>query len=248
MGFSLRAAGLKVPRLSMGLMVLLMLASVGCRSNTPHLTFRSLDNSAKLEQPFALAAMSRDPAGDYDLVLVSQGLEDRRSFARWAVDSANPVNWFRMPKPGAALEPVEAAPVRQVVHMKIHWRPRAGTTPENPAASNATVRWVVFGTPEPTEQSADILEFQGTAFVRVRFVRGGYDLRIRAGDLRPTRRDGEMVDVIGPNTLEGRARVNDDAFTVANVLAELPPATELAPPRPGNQVRPATRPVSPRHR
>ncbi len=41
------------------------------------------------------------------------------------------------------IQGTEAAP-RQVVHIKMFWRPRAGRTPFDPTATNTTVRYVLF--------------------------------------------------------------------------------------------------------
>lgn len=185
---------------------------VGCGSKYPTLKFTSVDQTKVLRQPFGLTAMARDPQGDdYDLVMMSQGLER-----------------LRPEEAGEPIGPSKEAPVRQVVYIRIHWRPRPGSRANNPAAANASVRWIIFGT--PGEGGDDLIEYQGTAFVRPDFGRTGYTLRIRKGDLRLARRQGEMTDVLGPTDFEGDFFVKDDPYTVASVLKELPPAAVVAPP------------------
>ncbi|MFN4243006.1 MAG: hypothetical protein ACK4PI_07190 [Tepidisphaerales bacterium] len=230
--------------------VVIALASAlaGCRAATPSVTFTSLDRSHTLKQRFNVAAMSRDAFGDYDLVLVSQGDVAGSSWwrrtAKTLNDTVNPVSWFRREPEAAPLTPTADAPVRQVLHFKIHWRPRAGTSPENPAASNATVRWLVEGPQDPVDPQPDLLEYQGTAFVRIRFGRDGYRLAFREGQLRATRVDGDMMDVLGPNRFTGSATVRDDPFTVGQVLSGLPPPSELPAPAEAQRIRPATRPAT----
>jgi len=217
--------------LSTRLLPLLILALLaGCGSKHSRLNVKSLDNSVRLDQSFGLSAMARDQNGDYDLVLVSQGLEQRRSIWSRTASALNPVSWFRDQPAGQPLTPAAGAPVRQVIHLKIHWRPRAGASPENPAASNATVRWVVFGTPEPSTTTEDIVEYQGTAFARPFFERGGYTVVLQAGRLKLARLSGQMNDPLGPSTFRGKFFVRDDAYTVATVLADLPPPAQLAAP------------------
>lgn len=234
---------LGIPIALVGLLALL----AGCRGGKPEVTFTSLDRSRELRQQFSLAAMSRDAMGDYDLVLVSPGDAGDgswwRTTARTIGSAINPVSWLRRPGDPPPLTPTSTTPVRQVLHLKIHWRPRAGSSPENPAAANATVRWLVEGPQDATDLQPDLVEYQGTGFVRVRFGRDGYRLWFREGLLNPTRLDGDMVDVLGPNRFAGHAVVADDAFTVRQVLAGLPEAAVLPTPPPPERVRPATRPA-----
>jgi hypothetical protein len=186
-------------------------ATSGCGAKYERVTFTSRADAGQLEQGFALVAAARDARGDYDVVLVSQGLEDAAA-ASGRRD----------------LTPVAAAPVRQVLHLKLHWRPPRGATANNPAAANATARWVIMG----TGGAADLLEYQGTAFVRPIFEREGYTLLIREGSLEKVLLRGEMVDVLGPTRFEGKVYAREDPATVAGILAELPPPTltPLPPP------------------
>lgn len=225
-----------LPRRVMMAGAALLLAGIatGCGPKYPTLTFESRDRNAELRQPFALTAIARDAAGDWDVVLVSQGLERVRGS-----------------KPGRDLKPAKEAPVRQVVHLKLHWRPQRGAEPENPAAANATARWLVFGTPTPPSAAAaegaadtypDVIEYQGTAFVRPIPDGEGYTLVMREGTLHRTLLKGDMVDTLGDVRLDGKFWAREDAVTVANVLSELPPPTRLAVPTPpAATTRPAIR-------
>lgn len=204
----------------------------GCGSKAPALRYVSDNKSTTLTQRYPIAAMSRDANGDFDLVLVSQGLES-----------------LRKTRPGADLTPTEIPPIRQVVHMKLHWRPSRGAKANNPAAANATVRWLIFSPPTvaPLEDKAppsDYVEYQGTAFVRPFLEREGYTVLVREGSLDPTLIEGNMTDPLGPSTFEGKFYVRDDAATVRNLLKELPPSTPAAAPKATTRPTPATRPTT----
>lgn len=223
---------------------LLSAMSVGCAAQYPTLKFTSKEGKGTLEQPFSTAAMTRDKQGDWDVVLVSQGLENPRSFWRRAGTAMNPVRLFRKEKTaGKDLSPVAETPVRQVVHIKMHWRPSRGAMPDNPAAANATVRWVLFGSSEPGSVQ-DMLEYQGTAFVRPVFGDDGYMLKIREGTLRRSALSGDMLDPLGSAKVEGDIALPDDPATVAGVLRDLPPATPVEAParNPLPSTMPAARP------
>lgn len=240
----------------------------GCGSQYPTLTFTSLDIPAApttqaatqpadpipttarpvpivLTQPFSIAAMARDPDGDWDAVLVSQGMETPRPLWKRVGTALNPAEYIeRSTDAGQDLTPTTSPPVRQVVHMKIHWRPRRGSDPENPAAANSTVRWLIYGAVDPTGH-ADLIEYQGTAFVRIDFESNGYTLGVRRGTLRRTLLRGDMVDVFGTATLDGDLAVRNDPETVANVVRELPTAApEVLPPEMLKPPTPASRPTT----
>lgn len=226
------------PLLLLLLCFLLALTSVGCSSQYPTLTFTSVDQHATLTQPYAISAMARDKSGDWNVVLVSQGLETPRPLINRIGTAINPAELFHKDAAVAKdLTPATSAPVRQVIHMTLHWRPSRGATADNPAAANATIRWLIFGSSAPTDEGgdADIIEYQGTVFVRPYFEKKGYTLRVQEGTLTRTMIKGEMIDAMGPTTVEGKLYVPDDPYTVANVLHELPPATPaiLPPPPPG---------------
>jgi hypothetical protein len=236
----------------------------GCSSQYPTLTYTSADNAKELIQPYAISAMSRDSRGDWDVVLVSQGLEKPRPLINRIGTAINPVELFhREQTAGKDLTPATSTPVRQVVHMKLHWRPQRGSSPNNPAAANATIRWLVFGPPQPTSTASasdaagsgvsttppaatDVLEYQGTAFVAPDFERNGYTLHVLAGSVAPVAVKGDMTDALGPAHLEGTFYVPDDPYTVTNILRELPPPPPAPPPTPSPTSRPAVPTTKPR--
>lgn len=156
-----------------------------------------------LESRFAQAYLSNSKVGSYEVVLV---------------DDASDWNFHqpRATKKMQTLDPVALAPVRQAMHLHLHWRPPLGTL-KNPAAINATVVWYVFG----ADGTNDLLVYEGAAFVVVEGGGGERLVQIRDGEVKLKSRRGEIVDPVGSARITGdfHAKVND--ARVQQLLAEI---------------------------
>jgi hypothetical protein len=187
------------------LLLLLPLMLLTACADDPTLRVKSNDGRRALSQPFSLAAMSGSVERDFDIVLVAQGTE-----------AAEPV------AAGKELNPAPAPPIRQVVYLRLHWRPYPGAGPDNPASSNATVRWFLYPAAGAATATSDSVEYHGTAFVKPTFSRDGCELVVRAGELYPAKIKGRMRDAIGPSSFSGTFFAPYAEPTVAAVLKELP--------------------------
>jgi hypothetical protein len=158
--------------MSLALLALpLALLSVGCASGQTNLTVTSLQNRQTYQQPFTKAYAGRSEQGDFDVVLVKEG----------------PANG-------------SAAGVRQVMHVRVLWKPMQGTKLDHPTATNATIDWYVFDGSNP----GGLVAYSGAGFVDVQKSNGVATLDIRNATLKPTTREGGMLDPIGPAKLQGR--------------------------------------------
>ena len=165
----------------------------GCAGPSTNLTVTSLRNHQAYQPQFSRGYAGRSEQGDLDVVLVRDGGQ------------------------GAA-----AAGVRQVVHVRVLWKPMKGTKLDHPAATNAAIDWYVFGPGGAGSGGAPgMVAYTGAGFVSVQQANGLVTLTVRNATLRPTAREGDMVDPIGPARLQGtvvaRAGRRDE---VQQVLAQ----------------------------
>src|SRR4029453_12070941 len=82
-------------------------------------------------------------------------------------DDARPQNKPRAQlvssKPDKPLDPSVTMPLRQVVHVKVLWRPLNCT--DRSVGSNAALEWFVLS--DTAEGEGDLLEYKGSAYVEV---------------------------------------------------------------------------------
>ncbi len=193
----------------------------GCRTAAPTLDFVSQDKTRQLSQTFTQSYAQRSPGGSYDVVLVRE--------AGAGAKSRDP------------LAPSTGAPLRQVLHARVHWQPRRGAYPDTPASTNATLHWYLLA--DPTDPSADRLEYTGSAFVRLSRKRNGFVVTMDDASLSPTVLQGDVVDPLGPVELRAKFYAFNDPTAVKAVLDELPepPRVTTMPSRPA--LTPSTRPA-----
>ncbi len=171
-------------------MLALVLLLGGCASQTSKLTLTPVHGVEALTQSFPTAYAGRSESGDFQVVLLNDGLHAAEG------DAADPI------------EPTTTPPLRQVVEVRVFWRPMRGTKPDFPAAANAAIDWYVFGV--GSRESTDMVHYQGTGFAEV----GGSDahptIRIRHATLATVARVGHIGDPIGLARIKGaiHARVN----------------------------------------
>jgi hypothetical protein len=120
-------------------------------------------------------------------------------------------------------------PVRQVMHIRVLWKPTRDSKADHDSARNATVHWYVIGKSAP-----DIIEYDGTAMVVVEPEDHGATLSIRSAVLRPVARRGSLRDPIGQASLHGTVRTTDDPDRVRSVLKNLRAKVVAARSLPGN--------------
>lgn len=148
--------------------------SVGCAGPSTSLTVTSLEKGKTYHQRFDKAYAGRSEQGDFEVVLVRDA--------------------------GGVDGDKKAPLVRQVMHVRMLWKPMKGTKLDHPTATNATIDWYVFG---GTGAREGLVAYTGAGFVAVQRSGGVAKLDIRNATLRPTTRAGHMTDPIGPAKLQG---------------------------------------------
>jgi hypothetical protein len=169
--------------------ILLALAGGGCATSTSGQLTVTSSRSQTFTQTFAVAYASQDSDGNTDVVLMDDA-------ARAALDG----------------QPVRE-PVRQVMHIRVLWKPSRDLHADHTSASNATVHWYVMGT-----KNNGVLEYAGTAMVVVEPGEGSTDLSIRTGNFKAVACRGTLRDPLGPASLHGTVRAHDSIERVRLAL------------------------------
>jgi hypothetical protein len=211
-----------------GVMVAGLLALAGGCHSGPEVRVTSVDGSRELRQPFDRVFVEQSQDGTYRIVMSCQG-DDRQNRSG----------------AGDNLEPQEKIPVRQVMVLKVNWRPRRGFQYDHPAGANASVRWLLLGA-SPDPAVVDYIEFEGTALVRVRRESASsFAVEISNGYLQPVVTRGQMINSLSESTFEGHFAASDNARAVIDTINGLPtppPPRAIAQPAIPALPPPATRP------
>jgi hypothetical protein len=194
-------------------MSLFALMGVGCAGGT-NLTVTSLQNHQTFQQPVTKAFAGRSTDGDLDVVVVNDGQS----------------------RPGAG-----SPGVRQVMHVRVLWKPMKGVKLDNPTATNAAIDWYVFSDSDKAAGGPGLVAYTGAGFVDVQQSGNTATLTIRNATLRPTTRHGGMTDPIGPAKVQGTvvARTGRDEELRA-ILSEARQASARATDREAAAVRQAS--------
>jgi hypothetical protein len=198
----------KPTALPWGILVLITLFS-GCGTSPPVLSVTPLQSRNTLHQTFTQAYSSRDAAGDYRIVL----LDD-------PIDRASPGD------AGRPLTPERLPPVRQVLQIRVLWRPVSGAKPDSPAATNASLHWYVIS--GPTTEGTSLIHYAGTAFVAVVPNGPGAEITIGNGKLKVVERSGGLVDPLKSFMLAGRFDAIADDARLREIMNDVRTATAEA--------------------
>jgi hypothetical protein len=152
----------------------------GCSNGTATLTLHPEGQNVAFAKTFAHAYVGKDADGSYACVLVS--------------DDAPAVTAASNDK---SLAPADATPLRQVVHIKVLWRPLNGL--RDSVASNAAIDWYVMS----TTGGDDLLLYQGAGSVTLTPDGDHAKINIRSADLKPALTRGGLKDPIGNATITG---------------------------------------------
>lgn len=179
-------------------------ACAGCFSFAPRgVRFASARSGQQFTQDFPAAIVNRGPGGDYHVVLLRDGTGQQPR-----------------PEPGSPLPPLELAPVRQVVHVHVFWRPMRGAKPDNPSATNAAVDWYLVRAGEDGRLTG-LAHYQGAGLVDIDVDGDEADVVIRAASLKPAKVEGDIAEPLGDTRLVGRFDARHDPGAVDDVLAQL---------------------------
>jgi hypothetical protein len=109
------------------------------------------------------------------------------------------------------------ASIRQLMHVRVLWRPQRGTKQGHPSYTNAALRWYVFGA-----EKSDVLEYSGAGFVQVADTAGGTKVVIRNADVKPVAQaKGSLNDPVGSANLTGTFYAEKSTKRVNELLAEI---------------------------
>jgi hypothetical protein len=180
------------------------------------------DENRKFVAHFSQAYIDRDDAGDYVVVLLN-----------------DPIDQVKAGGADKAIDPVAVPPLRQIMTIRVLWRPMKGAKFDHPLATNATVHWYVF---DRTAQSSGFLHYTGNAFADVYTERDRASIEIRNATLKLSEKSGDMADPVGPVHMTGSFDCLSDERRVKNLLAEVKDRTlssTTAPTVPAGPVAPS---------
>ena len=108
---------------------------------------------------------------------------------------------------------------RQAVTIRMFWRPRAGRTPLDGAATNATVNYVVFA----SDDRSSVGVYSGAGFLHPKSKLGKAQLAatLRNATLNLSDSDPTFVDLLGHAVLEGRFTARLDGTGLEQALRQL---------------------------
>jgi hypothetical protein len=203
------------------ILVLLFGVAWGCGSPVaPRLKLESAATGKLYSRDFSQAYFAPATNGEYDIVLIDEESPAPRGSSQ------------------KTLQPAQSAPLRQVVAIRVHWRPPHGTRADNPSASNAVLDWYVIG--DTADRTQERLHYQGAAFVLVQRKGETAHVTIEKGTLALVDSVGSLSDPVGEARISGTfaARKNDTRVAAVTEpmkiesLARIRPAGAQQPPAP----------------
>ena len=181
------------------LLVLCLFALTGCGADTRRVALEPQQHQIRYDRKFSQACAAPAPDGGYDLVMTIGG-------------------GSHAPQYGTRIFPSQIAPLSEIVHIHVAWRPTRSSKSDFPAATNSTIQWYLFSN-DP--DSPGYIEYQGIGFVKViaeKYRTTFYleDLTIKANKIV-----GNMKDPLGPTRLHGLCEARNDSTAVSDTLQTL---------------------------
>lgn len=190
------------------LLVLAGLSAGGCGQKSAELTLTSLESNTTFLQQFSKAYVTKGATGGSEIVLVD----------KQAVSGAG------TPGETVPASASGATAVRQVMHLKVLWKPQRGTKQSHASYTNAGLRWYVIG-----DTGHDVLEYSGAGFVALQETAAGTQVTIRNATLKPVGAPrGGLSDPVGPARLTGTFIAKKSSQRVKSLLAEVKSAVASA--------------------
>jgi hypothetical protein len=187
----------------------------GCSSQHAEVSFKSTTSNRQYSQQFQKAYFTRTASAEYDAVLVDDGVSESRH------GSSGPI------------KPTPAAPLSQILHIRVRWRPLRGSKSDTPTATNAVIDWYILAS-DPANRD-DYLHYRGAGFVKVS--ENGNEARfdIDSAHLDVAESGGKLQDPLGASSVSGGffAERNDALVksTIKSVRSSIPDsATHQGPP------------------
>lgn len=198
------------------LLVLLIGAGpLACARGGAELRLTSIEKNAAYLQTFSNAYVSKAGNGGAEIVLI----EDQS--VRGAADAGDAVP--------AASDAAAPTAVRQVMHLKILWKPQRGAKQSHPSYTNAGLHWYVFTQPAASGAAPDVLEYRGAGFVTLTETAAGTEVTIKHATVKPVGTPrGSLTDPVGPARLTGTFLAKQSPKRVNALLAEVKTAVDGA--------------------
>jgi hypothetical protein len=186
-----------------------------CSSDQGRLNLVSADEKHRFSQQFTQAYIARNETGDADIVLVQEDVQPRH------------------PDPTEPLSPDPNVMPRELVHIRVFWKPMNGVKPDHPANTNASIHWCFVC---QRDAQAGVIEYTGSGLVEVSENSMGATVTIRKAWMKEECECGELVDPLGPSILEGTFHATHDPEKVKEVIAQIKTAGTTAEAQAGSPV------------
>jgi hypothetical protein len=174
----------------------------GCGVSQPVLSLVPVQSQQTYLEKFTQAYITRNAAGDYEVVLVDDPMDESEAG-----------------EAGQPLAPSSSASLRQVVRIRLLWRPVPGAKADSPAATNASLHWYVLG--GATAEGTSMIHYAGTAFVAVATNGPGAAVTIHNGSLKFVERHGDLVDPLKAFKIDGKFDAVEGDARLAEILADV---------------------------
>jgi hypothetical protein len=181
--------------------VIVGMAGSGCTGGPSSQLTVTSNGSQNFVQTFAIAYYSQDSDGDTHIILMDDA-------ARRTLDGET-----------------VAVPVRQVMHIRVLWKPSRDLKADHNSASNATIHWYVIGN---SPKASGVLEYAGTAVVVLEAGDRSTELSIRTGSFHAVACRGALRDPLGPASLRGTVRATESVARVRLALKSVKSAVASA--------------------
>jgi hypothetical protein len=166
-----------------------------------------MDEKHRFSQKFDQAYIARNESGDADIVLVQEEVRPRH------------------PDPTKPLVPDPSVMPRELVHIRVFWKPMNGVKPDHPANTNASIHWCFIC---QGNDGAGVIEYTGSGLVEVSETSTGATVTVRKAWMKEECESGELRDPIGPSILQGSFHATRDSDQVRKVIAQIKAAGTTA--------------------
>jgi hypothetical protein len=163
--------------------LLLVALLTGCSNFKAPLILKPLGSEKEFSQKFTQTYAALNEDGSFEFLLLDNDAQRA---------SHQPA--------GAPLKPAPAVPLRQLVHVKIHWLPMHGDVSDTTPA-NATVDWYIFS--DAPDHQSDLLLYSGAGYALAHISGHRAVLDLKSARLIPQIVHG-LTDPLGPFRLSGK--------------------------------------------
>jgi hypothetical protein len=200
-------------------LILTSLLLGGCGTTAPALSITQLQSQQRYIEKFTQAYVTHNAAGDYEVVLIDDPLDGTD-----AGDAGQPLAQSAAPS------------LRQVLHIRLLWRPLPGAKADSPAATNASLHWYVLG--GATVEGTSLIHYAGTAFVAVVENGPGAEVTIHNGFLKTVERHGDLIDPLKSFKIDGKFEAVGSDTRLGEIMTDVKSAmaeAKISQPRNHNE-------------